>query len=118
MLPIRTVSEANDPSHWRLKRARKLKQQQEVRVELSNALGGNRVKLPCRVTLVRLGAKKLDPDNLANSFKGIQDEIARVLRVDDGDDSRVKWTYDQEPQRVRKYAVRITIKADPTSLPI
>lgn len=117
-LPIRTVSEANSSQHWRFKNARKKAQQQEVRVEMQNRLRGQKIALPCRVTLTRVGCHALDKDNLANSFKGIQDEVARVLGVDDGDESKVSWFYEQHVIGRRQYSVKIAITSQPRGLPL
>lgn len=53
---------------------------------------------PWRVRLTRVSpsAKGLDSDNLAASFKGVQDELAEWLGVDDGDREQVRWSYAQE----------------------
>jgi len=59
--------------------------------------GVPRVMPPVRVTLVRVGGRRLDPDNLAASWKSVQDAVARFLSVDDGDTARVHWTYRQQP---------------------
>jgi hypothetical protein len=50
--------------------------------------------LACIVTLIRAGGRRLDPDNLATSFKPLQDAIANTLELDDGD-SRIEWQYRQ-----------------------
>lgn len=112
ILPVRVISEANSPQHWRLKNKRKLAQQEEVMIELANALKNRAVYFPCKVTLTRIGPKRLDPDNLANAFKGVQDAVAKVLRADDGDISKLRWVYGQEPIRKRQYSIRIDIAAD------
>ncbi len=75
-----------------------------------------RVVLPVRVALVRVGGKRLDPDNLAGSFKAVQDEVARFLSVDDGDRRRVRWCYRQRPARdgeVRGVEVRFRPGREP-----
>jgi hypothetical protein len=51
-------------------------------------------RLACIVTLIRAGGRRLDPDNLATSFKPLQDAIANTLELDDGD-SRIEWQYRQ-----------------------
>lgn len=51
---------------------------------------------PVRVKLVRVGGKRLDPDNLARALKAVQDVVSdNLLAVDDGDGSRVRWSYHQ-----------------------
>lgn len=61
------------------------------------------------VRLVRLGGRKLDRDNLAGSFKGCLDEVAKWLRVDDGDEDRLGVAWAQEPGG--GYGVRIELTA-------
>lgn len=111
--PCRVISEANSPEHWRLKHKRKLNQQEETGFEISNALKGRKVRLPCVVTLTRIGSRRLDPDNLANGFKAVQDMVAKKLGCDDGDTEKVQWVYRQEVILKRQYAVRIVIQSNP-----
>jgi hypothetical protein len=92
--PIRIVSEANDRSHWSVKSKRRKAQQQEMDVILLNALQGRKVALPCTVKLTRVGPKLMDDDNWINGAKGVRDQIARRLGVDDGD-PRIKFEYEQ-----------------------
>lgn len=108
--PIKVVSEANrgGKEHWSVKVKRKKNQQTEILAELSNALLGKQVILPCQVTLTRIGPKKMDDDNLARAFKGIRDAIAGKLGVDDGD-SKVKWIYGQDPRGKREYSIKVEI---------
>lgn len=109
-VPIRTVSEANDRSHWRVKNARKQAQQEEVAIAMHNALLRNKVELPCVVTLTRYGQNALDSDNLSGSFKGCRDMIAQKLGVDDGDVSKVQFEYAQVSNG-RNYFVRVEIES-------
>ena len=66
-----------------------------------------KMRLPCTVTITRLGPRKLDSDNLATSAKGLRDGIADKLGVDDGDE-RITWCYAQEKSKT--YGVRIEIE--------
>jgi hypothetical protein len=64
---------------------------------------------PARVTLTRLGGRKLDAhDNLRAAFKYLADAIAEWLGVDDGDERLVTWSYDQKPGG--PYGCRVTIE--------
>jgi hypothetical protein len=110
VIPIRVVSEANQREHWRVKYRRKNEQQYITILLLGDALRRARKSfpVPATVRLVRLGAKALDVDNLAGSFKHVQDAIARYVEVDDGD-PRVKYEYAQEPNGKREYSVRVEI---------
>lgn len=106
--PIKTISEANNRDHWTKKSKRRKSQQQEVDIMLLNALQGRKVALPCVVRLTRIGAKALDSDNLAGSFKAVRDAIARRIGIDDGD-PRIKFEYDQSPTGRREYNVKVQI---------
>ncbi len=108
-LPIKTVSESNQRDHWRVKNARKTAQQEEVRIEWLKAIRRRPIylQMPYRVRLTRLAARRLDDDNLQSAFKGIRDQIARLLGIDDGDD-RISFEYAQE-KLSRAYAVRIEV---------
>jgi hypothetical protein len=109
-LPIRAESEANKREHWAVRKKRKDAQQLTVR-EKMNGLKPTLRRLGDRyhVTLTRLGKRKMDKDNLAGSFKHVQDEVARILGVDDGDEARVTWDYQQLVCKV--YEVLIEVRA-------
>jgi len=63
------------------------------------------------VTLVRIGAgSRMDGDNLQRALKGVRDETASVLGVDDGD-ARLTWIYQRRRGKSKEYAVEITIEA-------
>lgn len=106
--PVKTISEANNRDHWRKKSERRKSQQQEVDIMLLNALQGRKVALPCVVKLTRIGAKVLDSDNLAGSFKAVRDAIARRIGIDDGD-SRIRFEYDQAANGRREYNIKVSI---------
>ncbi len=103
---LRLVSEANQREHWRTKHRRKKAQQIIVLAELSKH---PKPELPARITLTRIALRRLDTDNAAGSFKHVQDEIARWMGVDDGDE-RYDWQYRQEKGDPKQYAVRIEIE--------
>jgi hypothetical protein len=68
---------------------------------------------PLLVTLTRISAGKLDPfDNLPQALKGMVDEIARQLGVDDKD-PLVKYVAKQERGARGYNAVRIEIELQP-----
>lgn len=110
VMPVRVVSEANEREHWRTRHNRKKAQQEELRKwwQAANAYVLSSVSLPCTVRLLRIGPKRLDSDNLAGSFKHVQDAIAREIGVDDGDE-RVKWEYEQCAVGKRVYQVRVEV---------
>ena len=104
-IPIRTISEANVREHW-AKRAKRSKQQRGLAQLLVEGALGQRVIYGGTVTLVRLGPRRLDPDNLAGSAKHVQDGVADALGIDDGD-ARIRWEYQQE--KSKDYGVRVVI---------
>lgn len=110
MVPnCKTVSEMNSREHWGARNRRKQDQQEAVAVAMINALRGRKVELPCTVKLIRIGPKKMDNDNLAGAMKHCQDQIARQLGVDDGDESKVRFYHYQMPVGSRDYAIKVEI---------
>ncbi len=123
-LPIKTVSEANSSEHWTKKSQRHRRQQCFVKQLYMKEI--QPIELPCIVTMIRLGPRILDDDNLASAFKYIRDEISECLIPEkkgiyvrkDGkiikikgradSDERIKWQYSQE--KSAKYGIRIEIE--------
>lgn len=109
---LHTISEANAREHHMVKARRKRLHTDTARAHVLAAKAGP--PLPLRITLTRIGAKRLDSDNLAGAFKGVQDGVALARGVDDGD-PRITWVYEQECRRpcggVQAYGVRIRIEA-------
>lgn len=108
VLPIRTVSEANAHTHWRVRQSRAKLQRTAARMLGANAVRG--VVLPCIVTLTRVAPGMLDSDNLAGSQKHVRDGLADALGIDDGS-PLVEWRYAQRKGAPRAYAVEIQIEA-------
>jgi len=107
-LPIRLISEMNTSEHWSKYQKRNKAQQEEVKVEWYRLTRNASLPLPCRISLTRIGQKRLDPGNLEASFKHVQDAICYCLGVDDGD-GRVAFEYGQEATGRREYGVRIEV---------
>lgn len=109
-LPIRTESEANLREHWAKKHRRAKDQRGTARMILGQWRYSHlkRHAGSFIINLVRIGQKPLDPDNLANSFKHVQDGIADAIGLDDGS-ARIEWSYAQEKGKPKEYAVRIEI---------
>jgi hypothetical protein len=62
-----------------------------------------------RVTLMRPIARiPLDSDNLSGAFKGVRDEVAAFLGVDDRSD-RIHWIYTQERGKGLKPTITIEV---------
>jgi hypothetical protein len=106
-VPTKLISEANQREHWAIKTKRKKAQQRAV--ELVWLAERVRVAPPVVVTLTRVGVRKLDPDNLAGSFKHVQDQIAKCMGVDDGDERKVRWVYEQRKGIPRQYGLEVRI---------
>lgn len=95
-LPIKVVSEANQYEHWREKHKRK-KHQQFILNSWLNLAGCDLPKqkrAKVKFTKLNWGGRKLDTDNLAGAFKHVQDTMAKLMGIDDGD-PRVTWQYAQ-----------------------
>ena len=110
-LPIRTKSEANSSEHWRIKYERHRKQKMIIFYALKPHK--DKIKLPCKITLIRFAPRKLDAhDNLPMSFKYIVDAICSIITGNylagnaDSDD-RITIVYDQITSK--EYGIRIDI---------
>lgn len=80
------------------KTARRAASQKRTTVLCAKAFLGA-VAFPVDVTIVRIGPRPLDSDNLAGSAKHVRDGIAEWLGVDDGvseRDGRVRWLCEQQ----------------------
>ena len=109
-IPVKLVSEANMREHWAIKNKRKKHQQMVVAYALTG-LKRDIPAFPVHVVITRVGVRKLDPDNLAGSFKHVQDGIAKVLGCDDGDESKVTWEYRQRKGVPKEYSMDLIIQA-------
>jgi hypothetical protein len=109
-LPIKTVSEANQRDHWRVKSERRQAQQLATKVIFQNELRGRKVVLPCVVKLTRVSCKLMDGDNCQGSLKHVRDQIARIIGVDDGD-PRIKFEYGQERVKERFHNIKVEISS-------
>lgn len=94
---ITVVSEANRRDHW-ARKARRAKQQRTMASWLVRGFWfldkSKKPTMPLVITLTRLGARTLDSDNLAGSFKAVRDGIADALGVNDGSKD-LDWRYRQ-----------------------
>jgi hypothetical protein len=110
-VPIRTVSEMNQREHWHATYRRHRVHYSAVVMSFAYParLWLRAHPAPYGVSLIRIAPRPLDADNLAASFKAVQDEVARQLGVDDGSDL-VRWTYAQRKGRPKEYAVEIRIE--------
>jgi hypothetical protein len=103
-VPVKTVSEANAHEHWRRRQQRAKGQRLAAKLQAMTAerqlelRGVPKPRLVVRLT--RVGARRLDSDNLHGSMKHVRDGIADWLGIDDGRDDLVTWEY--PPQQTGK----------------
>jgi hypothetical protein len=107
---VRTVSEMNARGHWAKRQRRKRDQATGVAIAFSPMLPLVRlIPPPYLVTMTRIGGRMLDDDNLAGALKAVQDSVARILDVDDGDRDAVRWVRGQlvgKELRAAKLAIK------------
>ena len=105
-VPVKVVSEANQREHHMAKHRRK-KDQQKVTLLVLQSKHASGASFAARtVWLTRVIAnrgKSMDADNLAGSFKHVQDAVAKWLGIDDG---KLRWAYFQ----VRGHAPAVNIE--------
>jgi hypothetical protein len=107
-IPIQTVSESNQREHWARKARRAKEHRKAGKIFTLAALRKvTSPQKPWRLTLTRIGKRRLDTGNLSGSMKAIQDGICDALKIDDGDIAH-EWRYEQRPG---KYAVEVRIEA-------
>jgi hypothetical protein len=92
-VPIHTGRGMNAREHY-LARSRRVKKERDATAWcLSRA---QKPQLPCSVLLTRIAPSNgLDDDNLCGALKGVRDEVARWLGVDDRNSTRVRYRYAQ-----------------------
>ena len=115
-LPMALPSVANLREHWTAKAKRTKAQRSAVLLAMpTRKLARERNWLAINgkvvVSLTRISPRELDDDNLASAFKGIRDQVAAQLGLDDRD-KRVAWVYAQERG---KQSVRIEVQCVPTT---
>ena len=99
VVPIRTVPGLNAREHWRA-RSRRVKAEREATAwALLIAMRPDKAtkpQPPCIVRLTRVAPSNgLDDDNLPGALKGVRDQIAEWLGVDDKHRERVRYEYAQ-----------------------
>src|SRR6185436_4957424 len=92
-IPLRTAPGINAREHFHVKAKRVRKEREAVALVL-----GPRVKphVPCSALLTRIAPSSgLDDDNLIGALKGVRDQVAQWLGVDDRKTLQVKYRYAQ-----------------------
>lgn len=86
----------------------KIRRKKEVKLAVRSALElvPKVITLPCVVTMIRLGPRKLDSDNLATACKPVRDVLAEWIGIDDADE-RIQWKTKQKQSK--DYLVRVRL---------
>ena len=112
-IPVRTVSEANSHTHWRL-RQKRAKAQRYVVLAMLRARCSYPWKhgepVPLIVTITRLSSGLLDTDNLAGASKHCRDSVAEWLGRGDGPNDGIEWRYQQERCKRGEFGVRVRVE--------
>lgn len=120
-VPFALPSAANLREHWATRARRERQQRQWAGVALRTegreflrqwrVMAGNpRLKMHCLLT--RVGARKLDSDNVARAFKAVRDEVAACVGIDDGNegpDGFWQWEYAQQTATTACVRIRLEV---------
>lgn len=104
-IPLRTVNPLNRREHWTARSRRVKAERAATWAAVFDTL---RPALPATVLLTREATRAMDTDGLAASFKGVRDEVAKWLGVDDAS-PLVEWKYAQ--RKAKGFHVLIEIEA-------
>lgn len=102
-VPVKASHTLNSRSHWSVRARRRGTERNAV----SLALPKHRVEPVLLITLTRVGPRAMDDDNVQGAMKGIRDEVAKQLRIDDGS-PLIRWQYEQAKG---EYAVHVRIES-------
>ena len=112
VIPLRLVSELNVREHWGARAKRRKHQRQTTRlmweVRRRETTGPTMPSPPCTVTITRCAPRAFDDDAAVSSAKGVRDELADILGVNDND-PRVTWVVKQRQDK--GYGVLVEIEA-------
>jgi hypothetical protein len=104
---IKTVSEANTREHWAVRNRRKKGQQSDFATLWRYYKPV--INLPAVVTFTRYACQAMDSDNLAGAFKGIRDQLAKEIGIDDGSE-QVEFRYRQQRINERQHFFTVEIE--------
>jgi hypothetical protein len=94
LIPIRTAPGLNAREPWQARSRRVKKERSTTKLLLSQY---SRPAVPCSVLLTRIAPSNgLDDDNLAGALKGVRDQVAEWLGVDDRKSLQVRYRYAQK----------------------
>lgn len=92
-IPIRTVPGLNAREHFAVRSKRVRKEREAAAWILRSA---TKPQIPCTVILTRLAPSAgVDDDNLVGALKGVRDEVAKWLGIDDRHRNQVRYRYAQ-----------------------
>lgn len=104
LLPICTVSEANQKGNWQAHFKRRAAQKQLAFVFSHNEILKREIDITVskltKITCIRHGKRRLDDDNLAGSFKHIIDGTANAFGVND---RNIRMFFDQTSKNGEPY---------------
>lgn len=113
VVPLKLINPLNRREHWIARQKRVRKEREEVGFAFDLYLSFWRPPaFRYAVRLIRLGNRKWDDDGTVAGLKGVRDEVAVHLGVDDGSD-QIKFTYGWEPGKF--IGVRIVIEEGESS---
>ena len=93
---LRTISGMNAREHFGA-RATRVRRERAATARALRDAKCPRPTIPCSVLLTRVAPSSgLDDDNLISSLKGVRDELAKWLGVDDRDSLTVRFRYAQK----------------------
>jgi hypothetical protein len=113
--PLRTKTGLNAREHFAVRAKRVKLERLATRAAFLAAMNSGARNLliahaeehGAQITLTRIGPRRVDDDGVVGGCKGVRDEIADCLGLDDGDE-RLRWRYGCERGA---FAVRVRIEA-------
>lgn len=112
LVPVKVVSGLNAREHP-MARKQRVSRERNTMAGCFFEVRDQAPPLPWRVTWERLASRRFDLDNLASSFKGLQDELAAQGGFNDGDVSYEPVYQQRKPDPARGEEagmVRVTIE--------
>lgn len=93
LVPIKTVPGLNARELWQARSGRVKRERKATAKALHSR---PKPPIPCSVLLIRVAPSGgVDDDNLSGSLKGVRDEVAAWLGIDDRHQTRVRYRYAQ-----------------------
>lgn len=109
-IEVQTVSETNQRGHW-AKKAERAKLQRGIGKVWTQQWVNDLPPKPWRVTLTRIGRRRLDTGNVPAAMKAVQDGICDALQIDDGDEAH-EWCYRQQTRKPSEGACGVGVRIE------